>query len=55
MTNREKIERIRAIYNDFMQSLGLLKKELRQHREMKAKAYEKAKINELLEQINKDY
>ena len=55
MTNQEKIERIREIYADFIDSLNFLKKEANRRSETKLKAHDKIEIDELLEKISKHY
>ncbi|MFA5126423.1 MAG: hypothetical protein WC465_00275 [Patescibacteria group bacterium] len=55
MTNQEKIERFRQIFADFLATLNKLKKVVADRSANRVKAQEKAKIDELLAKINKDY
>lgn len=55
MTNKEKIERFRQIYADFLANLDRLRKIATERSVKKIQVQEKAEIDELLSKINKDY
>ncbi len=55
MTEVEKIERIKDIYQSFLTELSLLKKQANDRTKDKIKAIEQQKIEEILEKIHKDF
>lgn len=55
MTNEQKLEKIKDIYLDFINSLNFLKKEANRRSEIQLKAHEKIEIDELLAKISKHY
>lgn len=55
MTNNEKIQRFRQIYNDFLATFDKIKAKAAERSATKLKIQEKSEIDEILSKINKDY
>ncbi len=55
MTNKEKISKIKEIYNNFLLAVNKLKQEAISRRQKKSEASNKAEIDDILNKINSNF
>ena len=55
MTNKEKIERIRAIYKEFLVELAKIKKDANSSLKSQIESIEKQEVDKILDKINNNF